>query len=427
MKPSYRSIAKSSTYFFVSMTILPKATPHLSTKRKSLHGRKLRPKSVVDSVEGLSADDIPNLLPNIPKDSTEGVSENEQSLTESLDSISELPSNTPGQQLQHLVKTRPKRTKTRAPTRPMLRTEPLPADTLVLGEGLDVFFRPTTPTTPLISPTSDDISLHTFSIEGGSPNLSLTSQRSECATETSVAVKKPHGCTSPMLKTLLEPTPRSRSTDNLEKFSPLTGRRSQGDTPLTASPLVRRNTDNNHADGDFRSKRATLPISNHAIAGVASSPSSSPTPIKDKDENQSTFLKNKMQFGLNNEQKNHTNAALACRPTKSIPSPPVIAPKPRPWSMNTDRKSGEFNALLSDGSSPNTSAANTPDSGDALDESIDAAISGPASLPPTFSSTNTANSLNNTGVEKRSVRELAASLNKGRNDRKENGRGNTII
>jgi hypothetical protein len=47
------------------------ATPHLSTKRKSLHGRKLRPKSVVDSVEGLSADDIPDLLPSLPK-SAEG-------------------------------------------------------------------------------------------------------------------------------------------------------------------------------------------------------------------------------------------------------------------------------------------------------------------------------------------------------------------
>jgi len=47
------------------------ATPHLSTKRKSLHGRKLRPKSVVDSVDGLSADDIPDLLPPLPK-SAEG-------------------------------------------------------------------------------------------------------------------------------------------------------------------------------------------------------------------------------------------------------------------------------------------------------------------------------------------------------------------
>lgn len=49
------------------------ATPHLSNKRKSLHGRKLRPKSVVDSVEGLSADDIPDLLPSLPKSQAEGL------------------------------------------------------------------------------------------------------------------------------------------------------------------------------------------------------------------------------------------------------------------------------------------------------------------------------------------------------------------
>lgn len=52
-------------------SIRAQATPHLSTKRKSLHGRKLRPKSVVDSVDGLSADDIPDLLPSLPK-SAEG-------------------------------------------------------------------------------------------------------------------------------------------------------------------------------------------------------------------------------------------------------------------------------------------------------------------------------------------------------------------
>lgn len=82
---------------------------------------------------------------------------------------------------------------------------------------------------------------------------------------------------------------------------------------------------------------------------------------------------------------------------------------------------GEF-SLLSDGSSPNTSAGNTPDSGDALDESTDSGVSGPASLPPTLSASSTASSLSNNSVEKRSVRELAASLNKSKSDRKENGK-----
>lgn len=41
----------------------------------------------------------------------------------------------------------------------------------------------------------------------------------------------------------LDAAPRSRSTDNLQKYSPLIGRRSQGDSPLTASPLARRITE----------------------------------------------------------------------------------------------------------------------------------------------------------------------------------------
>nr|CAD7413204.1 unnamed protein product [Timema cristinae] len=134
-----------------------KATPHLSSKRKSLHGRKLRPKSVVDTIDGLSADDIPDLLPSLPK-----------SAEESLDSVSELPATG---QLQHLVKGRPRRTKTRGPTRPMLRPTEIIENVQDLGEGLDTFFRPgsvTPTTTPLISPTSDDSSL-TFPSDG-SPN-----------------------------------------------------------------------------------------------------------------------------------------------------------------------------------------------------------------------------------------------------------------
>ncbi|KAG7202434.1 hypothetical protein KM043_018741 [Ampulex compressa] len=466
----------------------PMATPHLSNKRKSLHGRKLRPKSVIDSVEGLSADDIPDLLPSLPKSQAEAISETEHSLTESLDSVSELP-NTVGQQLQHLVKSRPRRTKTRAPSRPMLRPDQ-PIDGLALGEGLDIFFRPTTPTTPLISPTSDDSSLHTFPTDG-SPNLSLASHKS-----IPPDVDKKHGCTSPMLKTLLEPTPRSRSTDNLEKFSPLVGRRSQGDSPLTASPLARRNTtDNNHDRTTAKSevkdncgnsadsaKRSTLPIIGSCInsrslrdtenstkalqltnvinpvekdvctemstskeyesrksvmkkpgvdvdktAGQAvstvklrttgfdlRSPTNGGSSKSNPETSKSPILKSLVKGnGSNNDGKN--NGAIS----KNKPAPPATAPKPRPWSMATDRKSGEFN-LLSDGSSPNTSAGNTPDSGDALDESTDSGVSGPASLPPTLSASSTASSLSNTSVEKRSVRELAASLSKGKGERKEN-------
>ncbi|XP_034195386.1 capping protein regulator and myosin 1 linker 1 leucine rich repeat protein isoform X2 [Osmia lignaria lignaria] len=470
----------------------PMATPHLSNKRKSLHGRKLRPKSVVDSVEGLSADDIPDLLPSLPKSQAEAISETEHSLTESLDSVSELP-NTVGQQLQHLVKSRPRRTKTRAPTRPMLRSDQ-PIDGLALGEGLDVFFRPTTPTTPLISPTSDDSSLHTFPTDG-SPNLSLTSHKS-----TPPDLDKKPGCNSPMLKTLLEPTPRSRSSDNLEKFSPLVGRRSQGDSPLTASPLARRNTtDNaqNHeriASKSESNKDTCSNICNNSISNSADVSKRSTLPIigsgtssrnsRDSDENSKLTSGNSSDKDVTSLPRDHENRrslpkkstmdidktvnqplpSLKLRSTgfdlrsptngsntknnsdsskspvlkpltkgnssvsdgknngailKTKPAPPATAPKPRPWSMATDRKSGEFN-LLSDGSSPNTSAGNTPDSGDALDESTDSGVSGPASLPPTLSASSTASSLSNTSVEKRSVRELAASLNKSKPEKKEN-------
>nr|XP_031826423.1 F-actin-uncapping protein LRRC16A isoform X10 [Nomia melanderi] len=391
------------------------ATPHLSNKRKSLHGRKLRPKSVVDSVEGLSADDIPDLLPPLPKSQAEAISETEHSLTESLDSVSELP-NTVGQQLQHLVKSRPRRTKTRAPTRPMLRPDQ-PVDGLALGEGLDVFFRPTTPTTPLISPTSDDSSLHTFPTDG-SPNLSLTSYKS-IPPDTD---KKP-GCSSPMLKTLLEPTPRSRSSDNLEKFSPLVGRRSQGDSPLTASPLARRNTTDNaqnhertiaksdsYSDTSSNSfvnttdisKRSTLPItgsgtnsrisrdsdengkmlqlttagnsSDRDVSLATSVPkdyesrkgltkksamdvdksASQPLPslklrsigfdlrsptngssTKNTSEASKSPVLKPLSKGNSSTSDGKSNGALS----KTKLTPPATAPKPRPWSMATDRKS----------------------------------------------------------------------------------------
>ncbi|XP_046752565.1 F-actin-uncapping protein LRRC16A isoform X6 [Diprion similis] len=525
---------QSSDQSPMKLEYLNLATPHLSNKRKSLHGRKLRPKSVVDSIEGLSADDIPDLLPSLPKNQAEVISENEHSLTESLDSVSELP-NTVGPQLQHLVKSRPRRTKTRAPTRPMLRPDQL-ADGLAIGEGLDTFFRPTTPTTPLVSPTSDDSSLHTFPTDG-SPNLSLTSHKG-VAFDVKVDGDKKQGRSSPMLKTLLEPTPRSRSIDNLEKFSPLIGRRSQGDSPLTASPLARRNTTESAQSSETGgtkkdisnesikdglvdvSKRSTLPIVNSGcpkdetnslihsgttgsfkegfmdnvkrsinnVLHVSKDPMSengkrnlplsnvgssaqkdamknvtnssaisnvievdgkkninkriavdvkpispgissvklrstgfdlrSPTNGSGPKSLDAEVSKSPILKPINRGEGSSTGDLAKCGyQVKMKPAPPT-APKPRPWSMATDRKSGEFN-LLSDGSSPNTSAGNTPDSGDALDESIDSSLSGPASLPPTLSASSTTSSLSNTSTEKRSVRELAASLNKVQTDKKE--------
>lgn len=87
---------------------------------------------------------------------------------------------------------------------------------------------------------------------------------------------------------------------------------------------------------------------------------------------------------------------------------------------------GEFSAT-SDGSSPNTSAANTPDSGDALDESTDSGLSSGIFHPHSTNGTcketiilsefihadriaGTSGAASS--LEKKSVRELAASLNK---------------
>ncbi|XP_066939527.1 F-actin-uncapping protein LRRC16A isoform X18 [Macrobrachium rosenbergii] len=189
------------------------ATPQLASKRKSLHGRKLRPQSVVDyaeanadsrrgSVNRHSAESILNedcndssCILNSSYINLEFHSENyswnddsdvflsiheaatlpvgcrgfefkekevhEEKSTlvmreaESLDSVSELPSSCG--QLQHLGKARPRRVKTRAPTRPMGRADLVEEDHDI-SEGVDTFFRPgsSTPTTPLISPDSEN-------------------------------------------------------------------------------------------------------------------------------------------------------------------------------------------------------------------------------------------------------------------------------
>ncbi|KAK4872636.1 hypothetical protein RN001_014665 [Aquatica leii] len=288
----------------------PMATPHLSIKRKSLHGRKLRPKSVVDSVEGLSADDIPSLMPTNARNSEEE------------DSVTELPNAT--HQLQHLVKGRPRRTKTRAPTRPLLKPESIEAPDL--GEGLDTFFRPGS-----VTPTSDDC--NSFQAEG-SPNHDFASPvLSEDRKTPKLSRNSPH------LKGLLNPTPRSRSSDNLEKYSPLAARKSNSDV---SSPLARRLT------GDSLISRES---SDGSIAAETHIPldHSSPSSTLSKDD------------------------ADSLSHAKLKPGPP-IAPKPRPWSMvNSEPRSGDL-SLLSDGSSPVNSTGNTPDSGDALDSSESSSI-----------------------------------------------------
>lgn len=213
-----------------------------------------------------------------------------------------------------------------------------------------------------------------------------------------------------MLKTLLEPAPRSRSSDNLEKFSPLVGRRSQGDSPLTASPLARRNTTDsaqahertkgeafvketcNSAstnDGSDDSKRSTLtnlsnisPRGSHDIEDAFGASTSE----KDQENRKSVVKKSTSDAekssssvklrstghdlrspinGNNSSTKSTSDSAKSpvlkplknSGPTsdgksngslvKNKPTPPATAPKPRPWSMATDRKSGKKRSELS--------------------------------------------------------------------------------
>lgn len=243
-------------------------------------------------------------------------------------------------------------------------------------------------------------SLHTFPTDG-SPNLSLTSHKS-----IPPDMEKKHSCNSPMLKTLLEPAPRSRSSDNLEKFSPLVGRRSQGDSPLTASPLARRNTTDN-AQTHERSKSETKENCSSTATNDASDDSKrstltnvsamSPRGSRDIDDSFGASTSDKDQENRKNITKKSTTdtekSSVKLRSTghelrspingiggsgaksasdsakspvlkpltknsgsmsdgksngalvKNKPTPPATAPKPRPWSMATDRKSGEVYLL----------------------------------------------------------------------------------
>uniref|UniRef100_A0A336K1P9 CSON012992 protein n=1 Tax=Culicoides sonorensis TaxID=179676 RepID=A0A336K1P9_CULSO len=198
------------------------ATPQLRSKTRPA-SRKIRPQSVVGiGVMNLSIDHIPRMLENFRRDSKDSQEEN-------CDSITELPSTS--QQLQHLVKNRPKKAKTRAPTRPFLAENA----TQSIGEGLEAFFRPgsTTPSTltPVVSPTSEECSFLSFA---DSPTISAMSRDENghlsnmTSGETTPILDERKGIKlsrqSPLLKGM-NWTPRSRSTDNIEK-SPATDRKS---------------------------------------------------------------------------------------------------------------------------------------------------------------------------------------------------------
>lgn len=214
-------------------------------------------------------------------------------------------------------------------------------------------------------------------------------------------MEKKHSCNSPMLKTLLEPAPRSRSSDNLEKFSPLVGRRSQGDSPLTASPLARRNTTDSaherskseaHAketcnnvlndasddskrymptDASGMSPRGSHDINDFGMSSLEKDQENRKSAVKkstaDTDKSTSVKLRstghdlrspiNGSSGGGGTKSTSDSTKSPILKPLvkssgsmsdgksngallKNKPTPPATAPKPRPWSMATDRKSG---------------------------------------------------------------------------------------
>lgn len=131
----------------------------MASKRKSLHSRKLRPKSVVGMGQGASADDIPDLVPplgeqlgaNRSQSHADDADANEEEPGVSVDE-SQADVSRRSAPLKHLGLTRPKKPKTRLPTRAAIARnansvtasqESLDAEG-DLSQGLETFFHSTT-------------------------------------------------------------------------------------------------------------------------------------------------------------------------------------------------------------------------------------------------------------------------------------------
>lgn len=250
-------------------------------------------------VENLSLGHIPDLLDS-PSSRNNSTGSQDKNDGENCDSITELPS--ASLQLQHLVKGRPKRAKTRAPSRPLV-TE---MSSHAIGEGIEAFFRPgsVTPTTltPMVSPTSDECSSLSFV---DSPTMSRDENGKHCFTsgETTPILeeRKPIKLdrNSPLLKGV-NWTPRSRSTDNLEKYSPLVGRK---------SPLVKKqNTESSVTDSIAENNNRLHP----------------PTNDGDKNKTRSPSNESIKSFDMENNIVKVGNGVIKT---------PLMSTKPRPWSV----------------------------------------------------------------------------------------------
>ncbi|KRJ98308.1 F-actin-uncapping protein LRRC16A isoform X5 [Drosophila yakuba] len=386
------------------------ATPHLPTKRRSL-AKKVRPQSVV---ENLSLGHFPDLLesPSSHRSSSQlssraaagaaalvGAANMNDSIVvddggvdECCDSITELPS--ASFQLQHLVKGRPKRAKTRAPTRPLVATE-CAGGSREIGEGLEHFFRPgsATPTTltPLVSPTSEECSSLSFV---DSPTMSrdgnghMTSEETTPILEERRPIKLERQ--SPLLKSASWAT-RSRSTDNLEKYSPLVGRK---------SPLVKMRTEGGPGSGS---------------AGGADE-----TPMPSCNLLKATAREDKTRSPSSDSIKSHATGegSVIVKTGNGILRTPIVLQKPRPWSVvgSEPKASGE----LITGNGNAESSKTTPEKVEEDDVEVVTFGSTCGSIvgitPGIALSTSGGGSIVGItpggALEKKSVRELAAGLNR---------------
>ncbi|XP_044317684.1 mucin-5AC isoform X6 [Drosophila rhopaloa] len=388
------------------------ATPHLATKRRN-QAKKVRPQSVV---ENLSLGHFPDLLesPSSHRSSSQLsaraaagaaalagatnmtdsiVAMDDGGVDECCDSITELPS--ASFQLQHLVKGRPKRAKTRAPTRPLVSAE-CAGGSREIGEGLEHFFRPgsVTPTTltPLVSPTSEECSSLSFV---DSPTMSrdgnghMTSEETTPILEERRPIKLERQ--SPLLKSASWAT-RSRSTDNLEKYSPLVGRK---------SPLVKMRTEGGPGLGTAGGTEETVMPSSNLL--------------------KATTREDKTRSPSSDSIKSHATGegSVIVKTGNGILRTPIVLQKPRPWSVvgSEPKPSGE----LVTGNGNADSSKTTPEKQEEDDVEV---VTFGASCGGSIVGITPGIALSAVGggsivgispgaaLEKKSVRELAAGLNR---------------
>uniref|UniRef100_A0A182QLT5 CARMIL pleckstrin homology domain-containing protein n=1 Tax=Anopheles farauti TaxID=69004 RepID=A0A182QLT5_9DIPT len=369
----------------------PTATPQLQHKRRSI-ARKVRPQSVVGlGVENLSLANIPDVTEasiassvsrsssnNLGSKKFESPSAKED---ECCDSITELPSQS--LTLQHLVKGRPKRAKTRAPKKPVI-TDSTVAGGTVVNEGIESFFRPGSATpstlTPLVSPTSEECSSLSFvdsptlSRDDGGRFSNVTSGETTPILEERKPLKLDRS--SPLLKGVSW-TSRSRSSDNLEKVSPSVNRK---------SPLVKAATEVVETPG----RTDVRPMDNGAVAITGS--------------------KSPSNESVRSHQADPTHGSSRLGNGTGLKTP-IISPKPRPWSVLGHESKNEYNESSVD--SIDTDGDLVLISGQTPGGSIVGITPGAIS---TASSSVTGGSIlgitPGAVIEKKSVRDMAAGLNK---------------